>query len=831
MTSTHVPSTNALALSGLALGGLALGGLALSPWLRTRVALKASLVKRFVGDGIIKDDQSASFTEWWSRMKTMYFICWLEENHQLNILEAGGEEAVEEDPTLLFRSALPHLRHIKQMKEMQRKIKGGKGGDGGGDDGEMEMEEAGPVIKDLVLLGGGHSHVHVLKMLGMAPIKGVRVTLITRDVDTPYSGMLPGYVAGAYAHDECHIDLVRLARFGGAKVIHAEACGIDLANKKINLVGRPPIGYDVLSINIGCSPRMSSGDSGYEKKDKKAKKAKPGLSAVTPVKPIDGFAKRWELIVDKVKAITAPKHFCVVGAGAGGMELALSMQHRLRNILRQIGKPEDWVKFTLLGRSDHLMPSHAPGIRSIFQRLLQERGIALLTGAEVVDVQVHAQLGGPQVSTLVLKDGRRVQFDECLWCTEGAPQAWLTATGLGLEGGSGFLAVRQTMQCTIPSAAGDDGLPQVATGGCVFAAGDVASIIGFKRPKVREPPPPRPHSRLLPSSSPLFFHPILHLFHHPPPSPFSLHHQAGVFAVMAGMPLAENLRRYLEGRPLVNYTPQSEWLGLIGTGDGMAVASRGRLALPESQYLWELKDWIDRKWMWNYTGGLPLMGMDPEKERKKNDKIADDNAVAKFAGDEALELLSHASMRCGGCGAKVGATVLERTMQRLLTTKEDGTSCVPTRPEVLLGLDAPDDCAVVQLLHNSEHDAMRTRGASGRSTARSDSMDSQEFYDANSGSETDFSAAARTADEAAKAEYDGPVSVHSVDFFRELGLGDDYLLGRISAIHALSDCHAMNAQPQTALAMVVLPLGTERALEETLFQMMVRLIAADSSSG
>ena len=95
--------------------------------------------------------------------------------------------------------------------------------------------DATPVVKDLVLVGGGHSHVHVLKMFGMRAQPGVRVTLITRDVETPYSGMLPGYVAGMYTREECHIDLPRLATFANARLVHAEACGIDVAQRRVLL--------------------------------------------------------------------------------------------------------------------------------------------------------------------------------------------------------------------------------------------------------------------------------------------------------------------------------------------------------------------------------------------------------------------------------------------------------------------------------------------------------------------------------------------------------------------------------------------------------------------
>ncbi len=73
------------------------------------------------------------------------------------------------------------------------------------------------VLRDIVLVGGGHSHVVVLRRFAMRPLPGVRLTVICTDTHTPYSGMLPGYIAGHYSYDEVHIDLRRLAEFAGAR--------------------------------------------------------------------------------------------------------------------------------------------------------------------------------------------------------------------------------------------------------------------------------------------------------------------------------------------------------------------------------------------------------------------------------------------------------------------------------------------------------------------------------------------------------------------------------------------------------------------------------------
>jgi NADH dehydrogenase FAD-containing subunit len=103
--------------------------------------------------------------------------------------------------------------------------------------GNTEMIE-----RDLVFVGGGHSHALVLRMLAMKPIAGVRLTLVSDTLLTPYSGMLPGYLAGHYSVEETHLDLPRLCQAAQVRFIHARVTGIDLERKQLQLAdaGRAP---------------------------------------------------------------------------------------------------------------------------------------------------------------------------------------------------------------------------------------------------------------------------------------------------------------------------------------------------------------------------------------------------------------------------------------------------------------------------------------------------------------------------------------------------------------------------------------------------------------
>jgi len=310
------------------------------------------------------------------------------------------------------------------------------------------MQQRVAITQDLVLVGGGHAHVRVLKSFGMRPVPGVRVTLISRDGETPYSGMLPGYVAGHYTFEECHIDLGRLARFAGARLIRDEAIGLDRARRFVQCRAHPPIRWDLLSIDIGSAPR--SGDV-------------PGAAEHTiAVKPIAQFAARWEALLARAEKIPRLR-LAVVGGGAAGVELALSTQHRLTVLCSGA------VEVTLVTR-EALLPSHDRRVRRLLEQILAERGIAVLTASEVVRVEPGA---------LICVDGKRIAFDEALWVTEAGAAPWLAETGLPLTA-DGFIAIDETLRSI--------GDPQI------FATGDVATMIAHPREKagvyaVRQGPP------------------------------------------------------------------------------------------------------------------------------------------------------------------------------------------------------------------------------------------------------------------------------------------------------------------------------------------------------
>ena len=302
-----------------------------------------------------------------------------------------------------------------------------------------------PIFKDIVLIGGGHAHVTVLRRWGMRPIAGVRLTLITRDLQTPYSGMLPGLVAGHYHADHCHIDLGPLSRFASARLIHAEVSALDPDNQQVLLPGRPPIAYDVLSINIGSRPRAVE---------------IPGAAQFAmPIKPIDRWLRDWAALQHRVMTARGAFRLAVVGAGAGGVELMLAMRHRLLRRMQAAGKRDLSLHCLLLTASDEVLPGHGAGAQRRLRRILAERDVAVHTGRSVVEVADGA---------MVTADGTRWATDATMWVVNAAAAAWPRAAGLAVDD-QGFIRV--------------DAALRSISHATVFAAGDIAAL-----------PTPRPKS-------------------------------------------------------------------------------------------------------------------------------------------------------------------------------------------------------------------------------------------------------------------------------------------------------------------------------------------------
>ncbi|MFL2687079.1 MAG: selenide, water dikinase SelD [Alphaproteobacteria bacterium] len=457
----------------------------------------------------------------------------------------------------------------------------------------MEKSDT-PVLKDLVLIGGGHAHVTVLKKFGMKPLPGVRLTLICRDLQAPYSGMLPGFIAGHYTFEEAHIDLGPLTRFADARFYLDEVTSIDTETKRVICKNRPPVKYDLLSINIGSAPNT--------------KIVKGATENVVPVKPIDGFVDHWNRLRERVVAAKGKTRIGVVGGGAGGVEMILAIQFRLRQILKSAGIEKDEPDYNLFTNNDILI-GHNRKVREKYRRVLNERGVT---------IHLHHEVQSVSPRRLHCENGETFELDEILWVTMASAQEWLEKNGLSVSEG-GFVKVNDTLE-------------SVSHPG-IFAAGDIADMINHPRPK------------------------------------------SGVFAVRQGPPLERNLRRALLGKPLKRFKPQQQFLSLISTGDKYAVASRSNWTA-EGKLIWRWKDWIDRRFIRKFSD-LPDM-VDEEKVD-----------IAKgLANQDVIKEISAIAMRCGGCGAKVGATVLQRAISQL--------EPIP-RKDVLIGLHEPDDAAVVEV--------------------------------------------------------------------------------------------------------------------------------------
>lgn len=368
----------------------------------------------------------------------------------------------------------------------------------------------------LVLVGGGHGHVQVIRALAQQPEPGMTITLVTDRLLTPYSGMLPGHVAGIYSHAEMHIDLGRLAEVCGVTLVGSAAAAIDGARRTVTTEDGASVPYDTLSLNVGITPDLS-GIAGAEEH---------GI----PVKPISSFIARLDALLEAAARADGPRRIVLVGGGAAGVELALALKARLTG-LDPKGRPF-WIG---LAASSGLVATLNDGVRRRARAALARHGVTLLDDFRVVEINAQG---------LRAQDKRFVTADAVLVSTAARAPSWLATTGLPTDR-HGFVQTTRCLTCIDDSA--------------VFAVGDCATVAEDPTPK------------------------------------------AGVFAVRQGAALTANLRRRARGEALAPHRPDRNYLTILMTGDGSAIAGRGGWFAVEGRWVWRWKDWIDRRFMRRFS--------------------------------------------------------------------------------------------------------------------------------------------------------------------------------------------------------------------------------------
>jgi len=287
-------------------------------------------------------------------------------------------------------------------------------------------------VKRLVLLGGGHAHVEVLRTCATEALPGAQITLVSPFERLLYSGMLPGWVAGHYELDDCAIALKPLAVGARAEFVQGTAVGIDAAARRIQLADGSEIGYDVLSIDIG----------GVMDRDAIPSAREHGLF----LRPIEHFAKLWESVLQLAEQRSL--YVVVIGGGAAGAEIAMALQHRFG----------ERARVSLVTGGGPPLATHPPVVQQRIQRALRRLRI---TEFEEACTEVTA-------SHVVLASGVRLACEAPVMAIGNGAPKWLAASGLALDE-QGFILTGPTLQSTSHAQ--------------VFAVGDVATRIDMPHPK------------------------------------------------------------------------------------------------------------------------------------------------------------------------------------------------------------------------------------------------------------------------------------------------------------------------------------------------------------
>ncbi len=294
-------------------------------------------------------------------------------------------------------------------------------------------------MKRLVLLGGGHAHLEVLRSLALAPDENIEVTLVTPFPWFTYSGMIPGHIAGHYELDDCTVDLIALTGRAHATLILTTVSLVSAHANEVICANGTVIPYDVLSLDVG-SHSVVGPVIGVDKH-------------AIAARPLERLVKGWNEVLVRARdgrmaAVT------VVGGGAAGVELAFAMNHRFQRDLFEIA-----THVRVIADTPTVVPTMPAGAREKLRRRMRRNGVEMQAGSAVKEVGRDF---------IRLASGLEFATDAVFWVTGAAAHDWIRESGFATDE-RGFLLTNDLLQS--PSHPN------------VFGAGDCVNELGHPLPK------------------------------------------------------------------------------------------------------------------------------------------------------------------------------------------------------------------------------------------------------------------------------------------------------------------------------------------------------------
>jgi pyridine nucleotide-disulfide oxidoreductase family protein len=274
----------------------------------------------------------------------------------------------------------------------------------------------------LVLIGGGHAHLEILRRQILTPRRDIELTLVSQFDHQHYSGMVPGFLCGIYTEEEISFDLVSLVKRAEGRFVRARATGLRPATREVLLKDADPISYDLISFGVGSGVKGSETPGVREH----AFSVKPISQAVEVRSALERLAVKRE---NELRAETRAPRVMVVGAGAAGFEIACVATRVLARAYRS-------ADVRIVDGADRLLAGSPESVRRLAEKVLRRKSIATRLGAPVVSV-------GEKI--LFLATGEALPSDLTIWTTGPAAPEIFRESGLALDPG-GFLLVDDALR-------------------------------------------------------------------------------------------------------------------------------------------------------------------------------------------------------------------------------------------------------------------------------------------------------------------------------------------------------------------------------------------------